>query len=185
MSHYFLYDNLTPLFGQEGITVSIRENERHLLLADLEQGAIDLLFTDDKDAISSSMKAFQVGVNKTFVVAHKKYLKIKKKFPENLNEIPFFNYTNDSFLKYEINLFFSKNTISPKVIGEADDIDLFEVVTSNGLAFTIVPEVAKNRLCVNKNIVVLGELDELQTTVWGIIRNDNKGIGYQFLNGKI
>tara|TARA_R110002072_G_scaffold64203_2_gene159319 strand:+ start:162726 stop:163592 length:867 start_codon:yes stop_codon:yes gene_type:complete len=185
MSHYFLYDNLTPLFGQEGITVSIRENERHLLLADLEQGAIDLLFTDDKDAISSSMKAFQVGVNKTFVVAHKRYLKIKKKFPENLNEIPFFNYTNDSFLKYEINLFFSKNTISPKVIGEADDIDLFEVVTSNGLAFTIVPEVAKNRLCVNKNIVVLGELDELQTTVWGIIRNDNKGIGYQFLNGKI
>lgn len=185
MSQYFLYDKIVPLFEQGGVTVKIHENERHLLLAELEEGNIDIIFTDSKDSTSSTMDAYRIGVNKTFAVAHKVYKKYKKNFPESLNSIPFFNYTNESFLKYEIELFFSKNGLSPKIIGEADDIDLFQVVTDKGLAFTIVPEVAKNRLLMNKELIVLGELEELQTSVWGIIKKNYKGMGYQLLKGKL
>ncbi len=185
MSHYFLYDTILPLFNQDEVSINIKENERHLLLADLEEGNVDMVFTDNKDAISSTMNSYRVGVNKTFAVAHKKFKKHKKGFPESLNLIPFFNYTNQSFLKYEIDLFFTKNGLAPRVIGEADDMDLFEVVTEKGLAFTIVPEVAKNRLCLNKDIIVLGELEELQTSVWGIIKNNYKGLGYQLLKKQI
>lgn len=185
MSHYFLYDQILPLFGRDDISINIKEDERHLLLADLEEGVIDMVFTDSKDAISSSMNTYRMGVNKTFAVAHKKYRKHKKGFPYSLNEIPFFTYTSESFLKYEIELFFTKNDIAPKVIGEADDIDLLEVVTEKGLAFTIVPEVAKNRICLNKDIIVLGELEELQTSVWGIVKNSYKGLGYQLLKNKL
>jgi len=185
MSHYFLYDSLTPLFNQEEVSINIQENHRHLLLAELEEGNIDMIFTDTKDGLSNSMDAYRVGVNKTFAVAHKKYRKYKEDFPDSLTSIPFFNYTNESFLKYEIELFFAKNSITPKVIGEADDIDLFEVVTNNGLAFTIVPETAKNRLCSNKDIIVLGELEELQTSVWGIIKNTYKGLGYKLLKNQL
>lgn len=185
MSHYFLYDSILPLFEQDDISININENQRHLLLADLEEGHIDMVFTDNKDGISSSMNSFRIGVNKTFAVAHKNFRKHKKNFPDSLNVIPFFNYTNDSFLKYEIELFFSKNGLSPRIIGEADDIDLFDVVTSKGFAFTIVPEVAKNRLCMNKDVIVLGELEELQTSVWGIVKNTYKGLGYQLLKGEL
>jgi len=185
MSHYFLYERILPLFEQDEVSINIKENERHLLLADLEEGNIDMVFTDNKDAISNSMNSYRVGVNKTFAVAHKKFRKFKKGFPESLNLIPFFNYTNESFLKYEIELFFSKNGLSPRVIGEADDMDLFEVVTEKGLAFTIVPETAKNRLCLNKDVIVIGELEELQTSVWGIIKKSYKGLGYKLLKNKI
>lgn len=185
MSQYFLYENLLPLFKQGEVSINVKENERHLLLAELEEGNIDMMFTDNKEGISSTMSAYRVGVNKTFAVAHKKYAKYKKKFPEGLVSMPFLNYTNDSFLKYEIELFFSKHGIAPRVIGEADDMDMFEVVTEKGLAFTIVPEVAKNRLIQNKNIIVLGELEELQTSVWGIVKNNYKGLGYQLLSKKI
>lgn len=185
MSHYFLYDLILPLFEQKGISINVKENQRHLLLADLEEGNIDLMFTDNKDGVSGSMNSYRVGVNKTFAVAHKKFRKHKKGFPSSLSLIPFFNYTSESFLKYEIELFFSKNGLSPKVIGEADDVDLFEVVTGRGLAFTIVPEVAKNRLCLNKDIIVLGELEELQTSVWGIIKNNYKGLGYKLLKKEL
>lgn len=185
MSHYFLYDSILPLFTQNDVSVNVKENERHLLLAELEEGNIDLVFTDTKDAISSNMNAFRMGVNKTFAVAHKKFKKHKRNFPESLTQIPFFNYTSESFLKYEIELFFTKNGIVPRVIGEADDIDLFDVVTSKGLAFTIVPEVAKNRLCMNKDVMVLGELKELQTSVWGIVKSNYKGLGYQLLKGQL
>lgn len=182
MSHYFLYDRILPLFEQGEVSINVKENERHLLIADLEEGYLDMVLTDNKDAISSTMDAYRMGVNKTFAVAHKKLIKTKTKFPENLNEIPFFNYTSESFFKYEIELFFSKNTLAPKIIGEANDMDLFEVVTAKGIAFTIVPEPAKNRLCTNKNIVVLGELTELQTSVWAIVKKNYKGLGHKLLN---
>ena len=185
MSHYFLYDTIVPFFEQDEISVNVKENERHLLLADLEEGNIDIVFTDTKDGISSTMDAYRVGANRTFAVSHKKYKKEKKDFPYSLNNIPFFNYTNESFLKYEIELFFTKNGIVPRVIGEADDIELFQVVAEQGYAFTIVPEVAKNRLCMNKDVIVLGEIEELQTSVWGIIKNSYKGLGYQLLKKEL
>lgn len=185
MTQYFLYDTITPLFNQNEVSINVRENERHLLLAELEEGNIDIVFTDTKDNISRTMDAYRVGLNRTFAVAHKSYKVKKSSFPENLNKIPFFNYTNDSFLKYEIELFFSKNNLSPKVIGEADDIDLFQLITEKGLAFTIVPEVAKNRLIKNKEIIVLGEIEELQTSVWGIVKKDYKGLGYKLLKKQL
>ncbi|MFZ9002203.1 MAG: LysR family transcriptional regulator [Bacteriovoracaceae bacterium] len=185
MSHYFLYDSITPLFNQSEISINIKENQRHLLLAELEEGNIDMVFTDTKDDLSNSMRAYRVGVNKTFAVAHKKFQKYKKGFPESLNNLPFFNYTNESFLKYEIDLFFTKNNLSPKIIGEADDVDFLEIVTSKGLAFTIVPEVAQKRFCQNNNVIILGELKELQTSVWGIIKNSYKGLGYKLLKDQL
>lgn len=185
MSQYFVYDNLSPLFEQSEVSINVQEDQRHLLLAELEEGNIDLVITDSKDSISNNMDAHRMGINKTYVVAHKSLKKYKKNFPESLQDIPFFNYTNDSILKYEIELFFSKNGIAPRVIGEADDIDLFKVVTSKGLAFTIVPEAAKNRLCSDKDVIVLGEVDELQTSVWGIVKKSYKGLGYQLVKGQL
>lgn len=184
MSHYFLYEKFIPLFKNDETSINIREDERHLLLAELEKGRLDMIFTDSKDSLPSVFDAYRVGVNRTFAVAHKKMKKRGSQFPEMLNSLSFFNYTNDSFFKYEIELFFSKHKLTPKIIGEGNDIDLFEVITRSSLAFTIVPEVAKNRLILNKDVIVLGELEELQTSVWGIVRKDNKGICYNFLKNR-
>lgn len=184
MSQYFLYDKIMPLFSQKEMYINVKENERHLSLAELEEGNLDIVFTDNKDNITSNMSAYRVGVNKTFAVAHSKYKKLKKDFPQSLQEINFFNYTKESSLRYEIELFFAKHAISPSIIGEADDIDLFQIVTHSALAFTIVPEVAKNRLCQNKEIIVLGELEDLQTSVWGIVKKNYKGIALELLNIK-
>lgn len=184
MSHYFLYDTILPLLGKENISVRVKEGDRNQLLIELEEGKMDMVFTDTKEHISTTMVAYRVGLNRTFVVAHKDFRKYKKNFPDSLSQIPCFNYTNDSILKYEIELFFAKNGISPKIIGEADDIDLFQVVCEKALGFVIVPEVAKNRLCINKDIIVLGEISELQTSAWGIIKNSYKGLGYNLLKEK-
>jgi LysR family transcriptional activator of nhaA len=181
MAQYFLYDKILPFFNQKEVAINVHENKRHLLFAELEEGNIDMIFTDSRDNLSSTMKAYRVGANRTFVVAHKKYSKSKKNFPNSLTTIPYFGYTDQSVLKYEIELFFSQNDLSPQVIGQADDIDLFEVVTKNGLAFTIVPEVGKNRLCREKDVIVLGELKELQTAVWGIVKKNYEGAGLSLL----
>lgn len=185
MSHHFLYETILPLFNQDEILVNVKEGQKHLLLADLEEENLDMVFTDGQDLTSNSMSSYRIGVNKTYVVAHKKYQKYKKGFPESLAKVPFFNYTKNSYLKYEIELFFSKNSITPKIIGEGDDRDLMEMVTLQGLAFTIVPEGVKNKFCSNKNLVVLGEVTELQTSVWGIIKKSYTGYGEKLLKNKL
>ena len=181
MSHYFLYETILPVFKKAEVSVNIKEEQRHILLASLEKGEVDLVITDSKEGVSGALSSHRVGVNKTFAIAHKKYRKFKKGFPESLSEIPYFNYTKDNFLKHEIDLFFSKNSVVPKIIGEGDDVELFQTITEKGLAFTIVPEVSKNRICQNKDVIVLGELEELQTSVWGIVRKDYKGLGYKLI----
>jgi LysR family transcriptional activator of nhaA len=185
MSQYFLYDQIMPLFEQKDYTINLHQEARHILLAELEQENIDIFFTDDKENLPPGTEFYRVGLNKTFVVAHKKYRKFKKNFPESLNEIPFFSYSNESTLKYDIEMFFAQNAITPRVIGQAEDIDLYQLVTEQGLAFTIVPEVAKNRLCQNKDVIVLGEIKELQSSVWGIIKKGERNLAYQLLKGKL
>lgn len=185
MAQYFLYGTIFPLFEQNEVSINVRENQRYLLLADLEEGNLDVVFSDSKDGVPSTMDAYRVGMNRTFVVAHKKFRKYKRGFPESLNLLPFFSYTNESFLKYEIELFFSKNGINPKNIGEADNIDLLQMVTEKGLAYTIVPEIAKNRFCINKDVIVLGELEELQTSVWGIVKKSYNGLGRKLLKRQL
>jgi LysR family transcriptional activator of nhaA len=185
MSQYFLYDLIMPLFEQKDYTVHLHQEARHILLAELEEGNIDIYFTDDKENLPKGTEYFRVGSNKTFVVAHKKFRKYKKNFPDSLNEIPFFSYSNDSTLKYDIEMFFTQNAITPRVIGQAEDIDLYQLVLERGLAFTIVPEVAKNRLCLNKDVIVLGELKELQSSVYGVIKKGERGLGYKLIKGKL
>lgn len=184
MSQYFLYENLVSLFQQNELTVNIHENERRYLLADLEEGNLDLVFTDNKGSLSKNMDAYLFGINRTYAVAHKKFKPFKKQYPHSLNDIPFFNYTTNSSLRYEIELYFAKNNIAPKVIGEGDNIDIFEVILNKGLAFAILPEAAKNRLSNTSDVIVLGEITDLQSHVWGIIQRKYKGIGFELISKK-
>lgn len=181
MGHYFLYENLLSLFESSNSTLRITEGERSHLLLDLEEDKVDMVITDDKSALPSNMIAYRIGVNRTYCVAHKKFKKYQKNFPDSLSQLPFFNYTNESFLKHEIELFFMKNAISPKTIGEADDIDLLQAITAKGLAFTIVPEVAQKRFEASFDCVTLGEVKELQTYVWGVTKKNYQGIGLDIL----
>lgn len=175
MSQYFVYETILPLFKTKDVAVNIKEGQRHQLLADLEEGLLDLVFTDNRESLSSRLEAHRIGKNIAYAIAHKKFAKTKKGFPESLSRIPYFSYTSNSYLKFEIDLFFSKNSISPKIIGEGDDVDILQTVTENALAFTIVPEPAKQRFCRNSEIIILGEIEELETTIWGIVRKNQKG----------
>ncbi|MBD66050.1 MAG: hypothetical protein CME62_12640 [Halobacteriovoraceae bacterium] len=181
MSHFFLYDSLLPLLETGEAVVKITEQPRHLLLAELEEEKLDLIFSDSNEGLSQSMNAYRFGVNKTYVLAHKQFRKYKKSFPESLGELPCMQYTSDSQLRYEIELYFAKYGLAPKVIGEADDIELLQLVCERGLGFIIVPEVAKKRMLQNKDLMVLGELAELQTTIWCISKKSYDGVGQTLL----
>lgn len=183
MSQYFLYDRILPLLKKKEVVVNIKDAPRRHLIADLEASLLDVVFTYSKENLPSTIDYYRVGINKTFVVAHKDFQKYKRKFPQSLNKIPYFSYTQDSSLRYDIDMFFARHDLMPEIIGEGNDIDLMELITKEKLGFTIVPEVAKLRLCENDDIISLGEIKELQTSVWALCRKAYRGAAYSIIAG--
>lgn len=182
MSQYFLYETILPIFEMKDVQVNIIEQERHILLAELEEENIDLVFMINNDGLNSNTFSQELGANRTYALAHNKFKKFKNGFPHSLSEVPYFGHSQSSFLKYDIDLFFGQNGIVPRLVGEGDDLDLFELVTAQGVAFTIVSEVGKNRICRNKSVMVLGELEALKTSVWGVAKNDPNAPGFKALS---
>jgi LysR family transcriptional activator of nhaA len=175
LTQYFIYDMFVPLFKDNKLSVNIKEDRRPSLLADLEKGLLDLVLTNNKEQLPANTSAYRLGMNKTYVLCHKDLAKNVKSFPSDLSNIPFFNYTEESDFKYEIELYFSKHGVAPQIVGSADDVDVLELITQKGIAFCIVPEAAKVRICRDSNIKVLGEIKDLQTSVWGIVKNTYNG----------
>ena len=54
-------------------------------------------------------------------------------------------------------------------------------MAEEGLAFTIVSEAGMERMTRNKNLVVLGELEELQTSVFAMAKKSLTEQGKEFL----
>lgn len=181
MNEFFSYDKVMPLFQDNKTRVDIIENDRHLLLAELEEENIDIAFATTNDGLPSSLISTRVGVNRTYAVAHKKYKKYAKTFPEKLDEIPYFGHSEASLMKYEIELFFSKTGLTPKIIGRGDNLELFTLMIEQGFGFCIVSETGMERMMRNKDLIVLGELEELQTAVFAISKKSLAPFGKNFI----
>ena len=178
---YSIYDSIISLFSNNETNIKSKEDQRAQLLSELEDGKLDIVFTDHKDHLLGSMLSYKVNTNKVYAVAHQSFRKYKKAFPESLNNISFFNYAKDSLLKNEIELFFAKNKITPRIIGEADRFELFKAIVEKGHGFIIVPEIAKNILCQNKELIVLGELVDFETSIWAIVNKKNTELNNRLL----
>jgi len=176
MYEYFKPEDLGRLFSLKDYKINFHEDKRPALLLKLEEGVIDVLFTDSKEGINSSYKVFSWGKNKTFAIADKTFKKRGVPFPEVLNGLPFFHYSKNQTLRHDIDLFFSKNDMAVQVIGEGDDISLINHVLEKKIAFCVVPEFIKDFLREkNKNITVLGELKSLESNVYAVTKPNYSG----------
>ena len=173
MGHYFKPNQLDQLFKSPDILLNFHEDRRELLLANLENEKIDIVITDSKENLNKNHQVFLLGKNKTFAVAHKKLGISNKNFPEGLSGKPFFQYSDQFSLKYEIDLYFARRGINPKIVGTSDNSELLNYVVSKGMAFVIVPEILKNKMCLQTNIKSCGELDDLETTVFAVLNKNN------------
>lgn len=182
MSNSFQYSLLLPLF-REGMEIRVKTEKRLVLLRELEEGGIDVLLTSSLDQIGVRHAFFQIGTSKTFVVGHKKLKKRGFSFPHDLNALPYFQATKEVSLRYEMDLYFSKNGIHPAVVGEGDEEDLVESVCNSGIAFVVASESLKERLCKKKEIVNFGEIKELQTKVYAVMDKSYEGPAKSFFRG--
>lgn len=87
--------------------------------------------------------------------------KIKKNFPQSLNDLPVIVPTKHSKIRKDVEHYFHVNDIRPQLIAETQDTALQKILSSRGDGIIFVPEFTTKEHIKEKKLVKLGELEHV------------------------
>lgn len=143
---------------QGKVTITLVIGNMNELEDKLVNHHIDMILTDQK--ASSEMKGvFSHHLEKVPVifVASPEHKNLRRKFPQSLAGQNIFLPTHQSDIRSELDLFFKKNGIEPKIKGEIQDDELLRVIASSGDGIVAIARSAVSDLIKTKELCVIGD----------------------------
>lgn len=128
------------------------------LLEKLINHQIDMILSDIK-APSDLKGYYSHALEKVPVVfvASPEYKGLRRKFPQCLNDQDIFLSTYHSEIRSELDLFFKKHGIVPKIKGEIQDDEFLRVIASSGNGVVAIVRSAVSDLIKTKQLCVIGD----------------------------
>ena len=177
LSKVFTYDLFLPIFELNVFRVKLKEAELKHLIQELDIGNIDLVVSNSMlPSNQKGLKSIKIGDSRFFAVGGSHLAFAANNFPKSLDGLAFFHYTDESPHREIIDIFFEKNKLKPKIVGEADDINFLKIVTGNNLCFSILPETSFKEYRKLKHLTLLGEIKELKSPIWATYNEINDSI---------
>ncbi len=168
LSSLLIYDFSLKLWKDESIRVSVQQGSQRHLLDLLHSNDLDMVLTDTPVQRNSSYKSMLLNSDRIVAVADPDFSKLRRKFPDSLNQVPYLAFSNQSRIQEDINNFLSMKKLQPQKIGEVDDISLMRVITENTACFSILPYRSVKQSIQLGKLSVVGELEEVKTQLWVI-----------------
>jgi LysR family transcriptional activator of nhaA len=165
---------LGPLFKDETSIIKIIDGDIDFLTRKMKSFKVDFILSESpRDEINlKGTRSITIKKTQNIVICGNNFQHEIKNIPEDLNNCPYFKYSSNNTVQQEIDKYFLKNNIKPKVVVISDDIGLMLEATEVNHCFSIVPQFAADDLIEDKKIVKLGEI-EPTIEVHGIyIEND-------------
>lgn len=175
LSKSHIYDFINPLLLKENLQMYVKEGQVVDLLQELKGGTIDIVLCDRH--ILQEKKYFtaeRLLSRKIVVVGHPKFKHLQKNFPESLHQKPFVTVSKDSHLHEEIQYYFASHNISPHIFGQMDDIVLLRIAAESGNVCTALPYNAVKESIQEKKLVVIGEMQTINSEMWIIQRKTDQ-----------
>jgi LysR family transcriptional activator of nhaA len=174
ISKNLIYKIIQPLLKNPNYIIHVSESEYKFLINDLENNTLDLIITENKpNILNKSLVQYNMFSTIFWAVASPEFSINDDKFPMNLNNKPYINFTNHSNLHYQIHSFFHFHNIEPIKIGEIDDINLLKAATNENLCFSILPKESVEEDIKLKKLVKLGEIKDMKSNLNLILRDQN------------
>lgn len=166
---------LQPLYRDPEIGVTIIEGELHILIEKLYRKSIDFIITDTPSSIliTEDICKFDIMKPNHVYVCGKDYDRASYKDPSSLSEKNYFKYTSANQLQRDVDKFFYKNNINPKVIGESDNINIMIAATEQNNCFCIVPTIAVEKALRDKYLFKLGDFIQSDSTICSLYLKDH------------
>jgi LysR family transcriptional activator of nhaA len=148
--------------------VSVVEAGSEELLNDLKAHSLHLTLTNSHAPMSSKAGLFSrcVADLPVTVYAAPQYAPLRKNFPKSLNGQPFLFPTLDSKLRLDLEHFFERNNLSPRIVGESQESELDKRLAASGHALIAMSSYGEEPLVQEGKIIEIGVLESLREQIW-------------------
>jgi LysR family transcriptional regulator, transcriptional activator of nhaA len=143
------------------VRLHCHEDRFDKLLSDLALGAVDVVISDAPIPTGSSIRAFHhlLGDSSVSIFGVPALAKKHKRgFPESLNGAPFLVPSDNSALRRDLNHWFDRRKIQPRIVAEFDDSALLKVFAAQGHGLFAAPSVVADQVCTHYGVQLLGEV---------------------------
>ena len=157
---------LEPAFSSpDSIRLVCHEDSTQSLLAELAVHDIDLVICDAPIPAGVKVKAYnhflgECGIS--FLGSEKLVKQYGRGFPASLNHAPLFMPTHAAAIRRDLDHWYQRQDLAPRVIGEFQDSALMKIFGRAGYAIFPVPTVVEREVCQDYGVQVVGRIDAVK-----------------------
>ncbi|MEQ1728425.1 MAG: transcriptional activator NhaR [Vicinamibacterales bacterium] len=163
---------LQPAFeGEQAVHLECREDRTEALLAELATHALDVVISDVPPPPHVRVKVFGhlLGESEvTFFAAAPLAGKLKRRFPQSLNDVQMFLPTSSTAIRRSIDQWLETEDLHPRVIGEFDDSALMKAFGQGGTAVFPSPTVIEPEVVRQYKVQVVGRVSTIRERYYAI-----------------
>lgn len=163
-------DILRPVLAHDPpVVISCHEGKLDDLIAQLAAHRLDAVLSDESPPSSAKVKTFThpIGVTGvTFCAAPSLARRLVGRFPRNLRDAPALLPTQNTALRRDLEQWFRRVDVQPRVVAEFEDAALAKIVATEGVGFTTVPTIVAAEAIERYGFVSLGRTEECQTSLY-------------------
>lgn len=140
------------------------------LLSRLALHEFDVVFADQPAPNDVKVRAYshKLGESGTSFFAVKGLSAAGKRFPQSLEGVPVLLPSEGAAIRNELDAWFRRKGVRPKVVGEFDDSALIRVFGLRGRGVFIAPTAIENEMLAGTNLEVIGRTDEVRQQYYAI-----------------
>ena len=158
-------------FGEPAIRLTCREDSTETLLGELATHALDVVIADEPAPPHVRVKVFShpLGESETsFFAAGTLAAKLKRHFPQSLNNQPVLLPTSRTALRRALDQWMDAEDLHPLVVGEFDDSALMKAFGQAGTAAFPAPSVIEREIVRQYKVQVVGRLKTVRERYFAI-----------------
>ena len=155
----------------EAVRIICREGSVDSLLAELALHKVDLVIADGPIPSNINVNGFNHPLGDcgiTFFATAKLARKLKKNFPQNLNDMPLLLPGEMTVVRNRLTEWLDSQHIYPRIVGEFDDSALMKAFGQSGTGIFIAPTPIAKEVKKQYNVVSIGETNEIREQFYAI-----------------
>ena len=150
----------------------VKEGPGHRLVADLSVHHLDLVLVDRPVGLSLDVHAESILIGESSIslmAAPTIAAEALKDFPNSLNGMPMLLPEVGSTMRNQLEIWFQKSDIHPRIHGEFGDSALLKAFGQAGAGIFAVPTSVKNAVESKYRVVTIAELPEIMEPIYAVI----------------
>ena len=153
------------------VAIHVFEDRFSQLLPRLANHELDVVLSDSPISAESNVRAFNhpLGTSGvTFFATPALATKYRRKFPASLDGAPMLWPTAPSLLRRELERWFARIGVSPKIVADFDDSALLKVFGQAGRGVFVGPSVIEDAIVRQYDVAIVGRTDEIVERFYAI-----------------